>query len=126
MYIHNLDPVLLDFGFITIRWYSLSYIFGIVLGWFLGIKIVKYFLRSVNFKFDLKEFDDLITYLIISIIVGGRLGYVLFYNFEYYILNPVEIIKVWEGGMSFHGALIGIIIGTYLFSSKKIYRHFFS
>ena len=125
MYIHNLDPVLLDFGFITIRWYSLAYIFGIFLGWWLGKKIIKNFLQSVNFKFDLKEFDDLITYLIISIIVGGRLGYVLFYNFEYYILNPVDIIKVWEGGMSFHGALIGIIIGTYLFSAKKNIPTFF-
>ena len=125
MYIHNLDPVLLDFGFIAIRWYSLAYIFGIAIGWYLGKKIVKNFLRSVNFKFDLKEFDDLITYLIISIIVGGRLGYVLFYNFEYYISNPVEIIKVWEGGMSFHGALIGIIIGTRLFSTRKNIPTFF-
>jgi len=125
MYIHNLDPVLFDFGFIAIRWYSLAYIIGIVLGWWLGKKIIKNFLLNVNFKFDLKEFDDLITYLIISIIVGGRLGYVLFYNFEYYISNPVEIIKIWEGGMSFHGALIGIIIGTYFFSTKKNIPTFF-
>ena len=125
MYIHNLDPVLLDFGFIAIRWYSLAYIFGIVIGWWLGKKIVKNFLLNVDFKFNVKEFDDLITYLIISIIVGGRLGYVLFYNFEYYISNPVEIIKVWEGGMSFHGALIGIIIGTHLFSTKKNIPTFF-
>ena len=125
MYIHNLDPVLLDFGFIAIRWYSLAYIFGIVIGWWLGKKIVKNFLLNVDFKFDVKEFDDLITYLIISIIVGGRLGYVLFYNFEYYISNPVEIIKVWEGGMSFHGALIGIIIGTHLFSTRKNIPTFF-
>ena len=114
MYTHNLDPALLDFGFIVIRWYSLAYIFGIILGWWLGKKIIKNLLLSVNFKFDLNEFDDLITYLIISIIVGGRLGYVLFYNFEYYISNPLDIIKVWEGGMSFHGALIGIIVGTYI------------
>ena len=125
MYIHNLDPVLLDFGFIAIRWYSLAYIFGIVIGWWLGKKIIKNFLLNVDFKFDVKEFDDLITYLIISIIVGGRLGYVLFYNFEYYISNPVEIIKVWEGGMSFHGALIGIIIGTHLFSTRKNIPTFF-
>ena len=125
MYIHNLDPVLLDFGFIAIRWYSLAYIFGIVLGWWLGKKIIKNFLLVVNFKFNVKEFDDLITYLIISIIVGGRLGYVLFYNFEHYISNPVEIIKVWEGGMSFHGALIGIIIGTHFFSIKKNIPTFF-
>ena len=125
MYIHNLDPVLLDFGFIAIRWSSLAYIFGIILGWWLGKKIIKNLLLSVNFKFELREFDDLITYLIISIILGGRLGYVLFYNFEYYTLNPVDIIKVWEGGMSFHGALFGIIIGTYIFSTKKNIPTFF-
>ncbi len=125
MYTHNLDPALLDFGFIVIRWYSLAYIFGIILGWWLGKKIIKNLLLSVNFKFDLNEFDDLITYLIISIIVGGRLGYVLFYNFEYYISNPLDIIKVWEGGMSFHGALIGIIVGTYIFSNKKDIPTFF-
>ena len=125
MFTHNLDPVLLDFGFMAIRWYSLAYIFGIVIGWWLGKKIVKNFLLNVDYKFDVKEFDDLITYLIISIIVGGRLGYVLFYNFEYYISNPVEIIKVWEGGMSFHGALIGIIIGTHLFSTRKNIPTFF-
>ena len=119
MYIHNLDPVLLDFGFIAIRWYSLAYIFGIVLGWWLGKKIIKNFLLSVNFKFDLKEFDDLITYLIISIIIGGRLGYILFYNFEFYISNPIEIIKVWEGGMSFHGGLLGVLAAMALFARHR-------
>ena len=112
MYTHNLDPVLIDFGFIAIRWYSLAYIFGIILGWWLGKKIILNISRDVNFKFPIKEFDDLITYLIISIIIGGRLGYVIFYNLEYYFSNPFDILKVWEGGMSFHGALIGILIGT--------------
>ena len=125
MYIHNLDPILLDFGFIAIRWYSLAYIFGVLLGWWLGKKIIKNLLISVNFKFDIEEFDNLITYIIISLIIGGRLGYVIFYNFDYYILNPLDIIKVWEGGMSFHGALIGIILGTYIFSVKKNIPTFF-
>ena len=119
MYTHNLDPILLDFGFIEIRWYSLAYLIGIILGWWLGKKIIKKLLIVVNFKFDLREFDDLITYLIISIILGGRLGYVFFYNLGYYISNPFDIIKIWEGGMSFHGALIGVILGTYFFSIKK-------
>ena len=88
-------------------------------------KIINHILKNTNLKFKLNDFDDLISYLIISIIVGGRIGYVIFYNFEYYISNPLEIIKVWEGGMSFHGALIGIIIGTYLFSKKKDVSHFF-
>ena len=125
MYTHNLDPVLLDFGFIVIRWYSLAYIFGIILGWWLGKKIINHILKNCNIKFNIKEFDDLITYLIFSIVIGGRLGYIIFYNLGYYIDNPLDIIKVWEGGMSFHGALLGIIIGTYLFSKKKNVPTFF-
>ena len=119
MYIHNLDPVLLDFGFLTIRWYSLAYIFGILIGWWLGKKIISLKFYKFDFKFDVKEFDNLITYLIISMIIGGRFGYILFYNFNYYFSNPVNVFKIWEGGMSFHGALIGIILGTYFFASKK-------
>jgi len=119
MYIHNLNPVLIDFGLIVIRWYSLAYIFGILIGWWYGKKLISKKINSLNFKFDLNEFENLITFLIISIILGGRLGYVFFYNFEYYASNPIDIIKIWHGGMSFHGALIGIIIGTYLFSLKK-------
>ena len=119
MYTHSLDPILIDFGFIAIRWYSLAYVFGIIIGWWFGKKIISYILKNTSLKFKIDDFDDLITYLIISIIVGGRIGYVIFYNFEYYILSPLEIFKVWEGGMSFHGALIGILIGTYLFSKRK-------
>ena len=125
MYTHNLDPILLDFGLIIIRWYSLAYIFGIIIGWWFGKKIIRHVLKNTNLKFNLNNFDDLITYIIISIIVGGRLGYVIFYNFNYYVANPLDIIKIWEGGMSFHGALMGIIIGTYLFSVKKNVPTFF-
>ena len=125
MYTHNLDPILIDFGFLAIRWYSLAYILGIILGWWWGKKIIKHILKNIIIKFNIEEFDDLITYLIISIIVGGRLGYIIFYNLGYYINNPLDVIKVWEGGMSFHGALLGIIIGTYLFSKKKNVPAFF-
>ena len=125
MYTHNLDPVLVDFGFIVIRWYSLSYIFGIILGWWFGKKIINHIIKDIKLKFNIREFDDLITYLIISIIVGGRLGYIIFYNLGYYLDNPLDILKVWEGGMSFHGALLGIIFGTYLFSKKKNVPTFF-
>jgi len=119
MYTHNLDPVLFNYGFLAIRWYSLAYIFGILVGWWLGKKIILKKFDSINFKFDIKEFDNLITYLIISLVAGGRIGYIFFYNFEYYLLNPLDALKIWEGGMSFHGALIGIIFGTYLFGLKK-------
>ncbi len=125
MYTHNLDPVLLDFGLIAIRWYSLAYIFGIIIGWWFGKKIIGHLIKNTSLNFKLNDFDDLISYLIISIIVGGRIGYVIFYNFNYFISNPFEIIKIWEGGMSFHGALLGIILGTYLFSKKKGVSTFF-
>ena len=123
MYTHNLDPVLFDFGFLVIRWYSLAYIFGILIGWWLGKKIILKRFQNVNF--DIKEFDNLITYIIISMLLGGRVGYILFYNLGYYLSNPFDILKIWEGGMSFHGALIGIILGTYWFSLKKNIPTFF-
>ena len=125
MYTHNLDPVLFDFGFLIIRWYSLAYIFGILIGWWLGKRIILKRFQNLNFNFDIKEFDNLITYIIISMLLGGRIGYVLFYNFGYYLSNPFDILKIWEGGMSFHGALIGVILGTYWFSIKKNIPTFF-
>ena len=125
MYTHNLDPILFDFGFLVIRWYSLAYVFGILIGWWLGKRMILKKFQNLNFNFDIKEFDNLITYIIISMLLGGRLGYVLFYNFGYYISNPLDILKIWEGGMSFHGALIGIVLGTYWFSLKKKISTFF-
>ena len=119
MFIHNLDPIIFTLGFISIRWYSLAYIGWVLAGWWFGKKIINKRLQDTGQKFDLREFDDLVTYLIISIIVGGRVGYIIFYNPGYYISNPLDIIKIWEGGMSFHGALIGVISGTYLFAIKR-------
>ena len=119
MFTHDLNPVLLDIGIISIRWYSLAYIFGILIGWWYGRIILSKRFSNFKNKFDLKVFDDLITYLIISIIIGGRIGYIVFYNFEFYLNNPLDIFKVWKGGMSFHGAMLGVIIGTLLFSKKK-------
>ena len=118
MFTHNLDPILINLGFISLRWYSLAYIFGILIGWWYGKKIIKKFKNKYgNFLAD--DFDDLITYLIFGIVIGGRVGYVIFYNLNYYIENPLDIIKIWQGGMSFHGALIGLIIGTFFFSYRR-------
>ena len=117
--VHNFDPIFIDFGIIQIRWYSLAYILGILIGWWYGKKLIKIQIEG-NKQIDyLKNFDDLIGYIIIGIIVGGRLGYILFYNFSFYIANPFEIFKVWNGGMSFHGGLLGVIITTYIFSNIK-------
>ena len=113
MFINNFDPVAFQIMSFEIRWYSLAYIAGIIIGWLLCKKIL---IR----KSDIKEkFDDYITYLVIGIIIGGRLGYIIFYNFNYYINNFFDIIKVWEGGMSFHGGMIGIIVASILFSKKN-------
>ena len=112
MFINNFDPVAFQIISFEIRWYSLAYIVGIIIGWMLCKKI---FIR----KSDINEkFDDYVTYLVIGMIIGGRLGYIIFYNFSYYINNFFDIFKVWEGGMSFHGGLIGIIIASILFSKK--------
>ena len=120
MIIHNFDPVLIDLGIFQIRWYSLAYILGILIGWIYANKIIK---LTSNNKYNFsqvttKHFDDLIIYLIIGIIVGGRLGYVIFYNLDYYSENLSEIFKLWQGGMSFHGGLIGVVISTIVFSKK--------
>jgi len=121
MIVHNFDPVLIDFGLFQIRWYSMAYILGIILGWMYATKIVIFTnINKYNFQsIKKKEFDDLIIYLVIGIIIGGRLGYILFYNIEYYTQNFYEIFKLWQGGMSFHGGLIGVIISILIFSKKN-------
>tara|TARA_Y100001960_G_scaffold133229_1_gene141423 strand:+ start:5900 stop:6700 length:801 start_codon:yes stop_codon:yes gene_type:complete len=118
MYIHNLNPVLVNIGFVEIRWYSLAYIFGILIGWWFGKKILDFRIKAKNSSLGLESFDNLISYIIISMIIGGRLGYIIFYNFGYYLNNPIDIFKIWEGGMSFHGALVGVVIGTHLFAKS--------
>ena len=118
MFINNFDPVAIQVFSIEIRWYSLAYIVGILIGWILSKKI---FISNLNIK---EKFDDFVTYAIIGIIIGGRLGYILFYNLSYYSNNFFEIFKVWQGGMSFHGGLIGIIIISIWFSKKNNHNPF--
>jgi phosphatidylglycerol:prolipoprotein diacylglycerol transferase len=113
MFINNFDPVAFQILSFEIRWYSLAYILGIVIGWSLCKKI---FIKNSDIN---EKFDDYITYLIIGIIVGGRLGYVIFYNFSYYLDNALDILKIWQGGMSFHGGLLGVIISSFLFARKN-------
>ena len=119
MIVHNFDPVLIDFGIIQIRWYSLAYIFGILAGWWYGRSIIKNQIQNIKQKNYLEGFDDLIGYIIIGVIVGGRLGYVFFYNPSFYFENILEILKLWKGGMSFHGGLIGVMVSTYIFTKAK-------
>ncbi len=118
MFTNNFDPVAIEIFSLEIRWYSLAYIFGILIGWILSKKI---FISNQSIK---DKFDDYLTYLIIAIIVGGRLGYILFYNFNYYFNNPIDIIKIWQGGMSFHGGLLGVIFVTIWFAKKNNHNAF--
>ena len=118
MFINNFDPVAIQIFSFEIRWYSLAYIFGILIGWILS---KKFFIFKDEIK---KKFDDYLTYLVLAIIIGGRLGYVLFYNFSYYLNNLTDIFKIWQGGMSFHGALLGIIFITIWFSKKNNHNPF--
>ena len=95
MIINNFDPVAIEIFTLEIRWYSLAYIVGILLGWYLAKKI---FINTI-----IKDkFDDYVTYVIIGLILGGRIGYILFYNLDYYLNNFLDIFKIWQGGMSFH------------------------
>jgi|TARA_B110000971_G_scaffold74731_1_gene76699 phosphatidylglycerol:prolipoprotein diacylglycerol transferase len=112
MFTNNFDPVAFQIFSLEIRWYSLAYIVGISLGW---LYCKKKLIRDPKI---LVIFDDYITYLIIGIILGGRMGYVLFYNLGYYLANPIEIFMVWNGGMSFHGGVIGVIVASLFFSNK--------
>jgi len=113
MFINNFDPVAFQVFSIEIRWYSLAYIVGLVLGWIYCNKIL---IKDDDKK---KLFDEYISYIIIGIILGGRLGYVFIYNPSYYLKNFSEIPMIWNGGMSFHGAVLGIIFATIIFCKKN-------
>jgi len=120
MIIHNFDPIFIDLGIVQIRWYSIAYILGIVLGWIYIKKIIlNYTQKNISSSLSEKNFDDIIIYLIFGIIIGGRLGYVSIYNFQYYLSNFLEIFMIWKGGMSFHGGLIGVVIASFLFAKKN-------
>ncbi|MCX8021828.1 MAG: prolipoprotein diacylglyceryl transferase [Syntrophorhabdaceae bacterium] len=110
-----IDPVLIKIGPFAVRWYGLMYIFGFLSSYLLTI----YQMKKKAYKFGRAPIEDLYFYLIIGLIVGARLGYVLFYNLHYYIERPLEIFEVWKGGMSFHGGLIGTFIIGYIVIKRK-------
>jgi phosphatidylglycerol:prolipoprotein diacylglycerol transferase len=109
----EIDPVAFAFGPLAVRWYSLAYLAGFLGGWGMARELAK---RSKLSLPTLKQIDDFVFWIVLGTILGGRLGYVLFYNFSYYIANPAHILKTWEGGMSFHGGLIGVAIAVIAFA----------
>jgi len=114
-----INPILFQWGPLAIRWYALAYIVGLIVGWALIRRIVaddRLWNGAPHPSPD--SVDDLLVYCAIGVIVGGRLGHVLFYDPRYYLSHPLEILKVWEGGMAFHGGLIGATLGIALFARR--------
>ena len=110
----SIDPVIFSFGVIQIRWYGIAY----VLGFLLGIYLIKQINQGYQKKIKNKQIDDFFIWSVIGVILGGRIGYVLFYQTATILTDPINILFIWKGGMSFHGGLIGIIISIFLFSKK--------
>jgi phosphatidylglycerol:prolipoprotein diacylglycerol transferase len=111
----GLDPVALDLGFFELRWYSLAYLAGIFIGYWYLLKLIK----QPGSPMARRHADDLVFYAALGIILGGRVGYVLFYNLSYYLQNPLDILRLWDGGMSFHGGMIGTVLGILYLSRKE-------
>jgi len=111
----GLSPVALDLGFFQLRWYSLAYLAGIFIGYWYLLKLLK----QPGAPMARRHADDLVFYASLGIIFGGRLGYVLFYNLPYYLDNPLDILKLWDGGMSFHGGVIGTSLGILYLARKE-------
>mgnify|MGYP001815516028 FL=1 len=110
----EIDPVLFEIGFLKIRWYGLMYVIGFVLGWWLARSRCK----RPDSPISEHQVDDLIFYAMLGVIVGGRLGYVLFYGFDEFLADPLYPVKIWEGGMSFHGGLLGVIGAMWWFARQ--------
>ncbi|OPX93563.1 MAG: Prolipoprotein diacylglyceryl transferase [Syntrophorhabdus sp. PtaB.Bin006] len=111
----NIDPVIFKIGPLAVRWYGLMYVFGFASSYLLAL----HQLKKKTWKIDRTQLDDLYFYLILGLIIGARLGYILFYNLSFYLANPLEIFVLWHGGMSFHGGLIGAFLAGYIIIRKR-------
>lgn len=117
----NIDPVAISIGPLKIHWYGLMYLVGFVGGWLLG----NYRAGRPNSGWEREEVGDILFYIALGVILGGRIGYVLFYNFPYYLHHPIEVFYVWTGGMSFHGGLLGVIVAMWWYG-RRTERGFFA
>lgn len=115
------DPVALQLGPVSIRWYGLMYLAGFAAAWWLG----RMRARSPGAVISASQMDDLLFYAALGVILGGRLGYTLFYSFDSWLADPLQIIRVWEGGMSFHGGLLGVLVAMWWYG-RRIGRGFFA
>jgi len=114
------DPVLVSIGPFAIRWYALAYIFGILLGWLYARRLIR---ATRNWggpaPLTVTDFDDYIVWVTLGIVLGGRIGYIAFYNLPHFLAHPAEMLEVWKGGMSFHGGFIGCVLAVVLFAWKR-------
>ncbi|AWK86697.1 prolipoprotein diacylglyceryl transferase [Azospirillum thermophilum] len=110
-----IDPVALAVGPVVIRWYALAYLAGFVLGWRYCLSLA----RVTPGRPSPEDFDDFLTWAVVGTILGGRIGYVLFYNLPYYLENPLDALQVWHGGMSFHGGMTGVLLAIFLFARSR-------
>ena len=110
-----IDPVALELGPIVIRWYALAYIVGLIGGWRYALLLA----RRQPVRFEPRLLDDFVVWATLGVVIGGRLGYVLFYRPDYYFADPVQILMVWRGGMAFHGGLLGVLVATILFARRN-------
>ncbi|XVN73529.1 Phosphatidylglycerol--prolipoprotein diacylglyceryl transferase [Oligella sp. MSHR50489EDL] len=109
------NPIALSLGPLQVHWYGLMYLLAFAIAWFLGRQRIKQGYIDISPK----RFEDLLFYGIVGVVLGGRLGYVLFYQFSYYLRHPLEILAVWDGGMAFHGGLIGVLLAMLYFAHKE-------
>jgi len=110
-----IDPVLIEFGPFAIRWYALAYIAGLLIGWRYCVSLA----RRPPHVLDPAALDDFLVWVTLGVVLGGRIGYVLFYNLPFYLQHPVEALKIWTGGMSFHGGAIGVVAAMFLFTRLR-------
>jgi phosphatidylglycerol:prolipoprotein diacylglycerol transferase len=120
MFYHNIDPVLLKIGVFEIRYYGLIFVIGIILAYYLTI----YLVRRKKLNISDGDLTDLFFYMVVGIIIGSRLVYVIVYNLGFFISNPLKIFFIWEGGLSFHGGLLGAAFSGYWFLKKKKIRFY--
>ncbi len=111
----TIDPVMIEIGPLVIRWYALAYISGLVLGWL----YLRWLVQRPGWQLTPIDLDDLLLYITLGVVLGGRIGYVLFYRAGFYLDNPAEILAVWRGGMSFHGGLLGVLAAMALFAYRR-------
>ena len=116
----DIDPVMLSLGPVSVHWYGAMYLVGFVAGWWLG----RLRARRPGSGWSVQQVDDLLFYIALGVVLGGRLGYSLFYSFETLLQDPLSILRIWQGGMSFHGGLIGVLVAMWLFA-RRHHKGFF-